>query len=281
MDFYSFYRLDFCIRNLGISLIGIFSGIYVTGSYDIFLLSIILLQLILVQMNSFSMNHYFDYKEWNEDNYIKNIFNTEVSELKIIFFIFLPLVFLAATTFLISDYISLLVLYILSFLVYQMPKVRLKKHYFSSIILNSLCLGWILYAYPYLIIVDEINLVFIIFSVIFFCYMAFHEVVHQIAHNDKDMIFSVLDRFGLVKSKRIAIFFLLIPIIVSIYGLYIDLYNHVYFLISIIFSIYRINKLISYSLSKKLFSNIRNSWHKFYSFHEGLVYLISFVVLVS
>ncbi|MBM3712285.1 MAG: hypothetical protein FJW56_02425, partial [Actinobacteria bacterium] len=194
---------------MGIAVIAIAS----LGSMpNMFYVGLILFQLLLIQMNSFSMNNYFDYKAWKEKNYIGKLLKSGFNECLLIFLTLVPLVVMIFTIPFSNSYIWILLAYIILFFLYQAQPFRLKNNWFASIILNSLCLGLILYIYPYLFLADGLTLTAIIFSIIFFFYLSFHEVVHQIAHIGRDKIHSLPDAIGIRKSVNVAEMFLFIPI---------------------------------------------------------------------
>lgn len=279
MDIYKFYRLEFSVRNLGIGLIAVFSVLVKGYIPSASLAGLSILHILLVQMHSFSMNHYFDWKVWDEDNYVAKLIEEGFSEKKVLFLTILPLILLSLTILLFpSKYIWLLVLYIILFFLYQAPGLRLKNHYLSSIILNALCLGWVLYAYPYLFLTGSLDLIFITFSVIFFFYMSFHEVIHQVAHLERDDIYSLPEASSIETTRIVAAAFLLIPIIFAIYTLFVDWSKYFFFTGTILFSTLRLYKLFTVDLKIGEFQNLRNRWDKLYSAHEA-IYYVFFILL--
>ena len=274
MDVFNFYRLDFSIRNLGIGVISVFSVLASGQMPSLFYAFLALVQILLIQMHSFSMNHYFDYKVWKEKNYIGKLIENGFQERKILFLTLLPLLILVLTLPFSNKYVLLLFLYVILFFLYQSPQFRLKKHYLWSIILNSVCLGWILYAYPYLFLTGSFDLVFFTFSVIFLFYMAFQEIVHQIAHINKDKIYSLPQATNIKTARNVAAFFLLIPAISAVYTLMVNPFTYLFFTGTILFSILRIYKLSKTKLKIEEFKKIRNRWDKFYSFQEAIYYMI-------
>ncbi|MFH1507387.1 MAG: UbiA family prenyltransferase [Candidatus Omnitrophota bacterium] len=271
MNLFKFYRLDFCLRNLGLGLIGIFS---LDKIPSIWLAALSLFQILLIQMSSFSMNNYFDYKAWKEDNYIGFLLNQGFGESLIIVLTLLPLAVLAFTIPFSNAFFVILVLYTVLFFIYQSPLGRLKNHYFSSIVINSLCLGSILYIYPYLFLSGKISMIAGVFSIIFFLYLGFHEVIHQIAHFGKDRLYSLPKVIGIRKTIMVAELFLLAAILTAIFALYVDPRKYFCFSGTIVFSLLRLYKLRKLPQIKTSFEALRNRKDKFYSFQEGVYYLL-------
>lgn len=270
MNLFEFYRVDVWIRNLGITLVAIFTLDFIP---NIFYALITLVQILLIQAYSFPMNNYFDYKVRGERNYIGEQLKYGVDEKLVLFLCLLPLLLLLPTLLFLNKFLILLIFYIVFFFLYDFSGFRLKNHYLPSILINSFCLGLIPYAYPYLSLTNEISVKGIIFSLIFFCYMAFHEVVHQIAHMRMDKIKSLPQVVGIKKSVEISKLFLLIPIILSLLAIYLDPVRNSIFIVTILFSTVRIFKLSRIKFNIKTFQGIRNRWDKFYSFHEGVLYI--------
>jgi hypothetical protein len=271
MNFFKFYRLDFCIRNLGISVIAIASLGFMPNPFYIVLT---LLQLLLIQMNSFSMNNYFDYKIWKEGNYIGRLLKSGFNEKLLVFLTFMPLLILCFTIPFSNGYMWILFAYIILFILYHAPNFRLKNSWILSIIINSICSGLILYIYPYMFLSNGLNLTGIVFSTIFFFYMAFHEVIHQIAHLKKDKIYSLPQSIGIKNTINVARIFLFIPMILALIPLIVDPIRYFFFSGTLIFCSIRLYKLSHVKPRVQEFQKIRGSFDKFYSFQEAIYYLV-------
>lgn len=278
MNLFKFYRLDFCIRNLGLGIIAIFSLEFIP---NIFLLILAIFQILLVQMHSFSFNNYLDCKVWNEENYICVLLKRGLNEKITFFLMLLPLLLLVSTVPFSDVNFLILILYIVLFALYQLPKTRIifKNNYLPSIIINSLCLGTILYIYPYLFLAKHITLTAIIFSIIFFFYLGFHEIVHQIAHLGKDKIYSLPKAIGINGSIKIGMLFLIIAMVAAVYALIINPFKYFFFSGTILFSSLRLYKLSKLEDKQEIFVSLRNRKDKFYTVQEGMYYII-FLILI-
>lgn len=274
-----FYRLEFIVRNLGISTIAI--AVVLSLGFDPSILEIVISISVpfLIQLHSWPMNNYFDYLVWGEENYIGELIEGGWKKPVILSLCFMPFVFLGPIIWIYPEFSWIPLLYIVIFTLYQAPGFRLKDDYILSIIMNSLGLGWVLFAYPYLFLTHSIDLIFITLSIIFFFYMAFHEVVHQIAHQDKDDIYSLVDAVGISGSVFIANVFLVIPIIFATVTLLVDPVRYLFITGVLIFSTYRIYRLSGMDYNKKNFQKIRNRWDKFYSFQEAAYIIIILVII--
>ncbi len=271
MNYYRFYRLDFCLRNLGLGLMALLTLEALPG---IFPASLAIFQILLVQMQSFSANNYFDSFIWGEDNYISELVREGVSKKRIVFLLFLPVLILMLTLPFSDKSFMILILYMFLFSLYQLPGVRkvFKEHYLPSIIINSICLGTILYLYPFIFLSGGITFTALIFSLIFFFYMSFHEVVHQIAHMGDDRIYSLPQAAGIPGASRIGVGFLVLAASAAAWALIRDPSRYFFFTVTVIFSLVRILKLFRIKPERESFSKIRNSADKFYSFQEGACY---------
>ena len=280
MNLWKFYRMEFSVRNLGISILSLFSVLAVKGTLDILPAAIFIFQLLLVQMNSFSMNDYFDYRVWDEDNYIHRLVENENwSHRKVLLFTVLPLIVLAATVPFSNVFFWILPAYTLLFYLYQGPGIRLKNNFVWSIILNSVCLGTILYIYPYLALAGIPSPVFWVFAATFTFYMAFHELVHQIAHMEKDRIHSMPERTSISTTVKLAEVFMAVPLLSALILFLKSPSEYVYLLGVVIFSAVRIYRVSETPETVESFQDIRNRWDKFYSFQEA-IFIISAVILI-
>lgn len=270
-NLFKFYRLDFCFRNLGLGAIGIFSSEQI---FNVKLSLLALVNILLIQMHSFSANDLFDFKTFGEENYIMGLKKRGISLKLCLFLTLLPLIFLIVTISVYKAYSYILFLYIFLFYLYQTPPFRLKNNYLLSIIINAVCLGAILFLYPYLLLTNKLNPLGVFFTVLFFCYLAFHELIHQIAHLGRDKICSLPSKIGIARTIDIARCFLVISILTGIWGLIFVPVRKIIFIIPIIFSAMRLYKLSKISAVQENFINLRNRWDKFYTFQEGLLYII-------
>jgi hypothetical protein len=274
-NLFKFYRLDFCLRNLGLGVIGIFSS---GPAFDIKLSLLALVNILLIQMHSFSANDLFDFKAFGEENYIMKLKKTGVSLKLCLFLTLLPLIFLIVTVSIYKAYSYILFLYIFLFYLYQAPPFRLKNNYLLSIVINAVCLGASLFLYPYLLLANKLNPLGLFFTILFFCYLAFHELIHQIAHLGRDKICSLPSKIGIDRTVGIAICFLVIAILTGAWGLIFVPAGKIIFIIPIIFSAIRLYKLSKIPAIQENFIKLRDRWDKFYTVQEGLLY-ITFLTL--
>jgi 4-hydroxybenzoate polyprenyltransferase len=275
-DLKKFYKVNTWIKNLGIGIVGILSA---TLNPNLFYSLLILLQLSLLQMHSFSMNDYFDFKVWKERNYIGELIRKKkIKENIAIFLTLLPLVFLSFILFFLkSPYSFFPALYVFIFFLYQSSFFRFKNHWISYLILTPTGLGIILYLYPHLFFSNSLTDKSIVFSIIFFSYVAFHEMIHMIAHMQKDKIRTLPHVIGRKRTLEFSLIFLIIPSIVAIIVLLFNPLANLIFIGTLFFSILRILKIKSLDINKTNFEEIRN---KFYGVHEG-IYYITFLLLMG
>ena len=165
ISIYKFYRLDFCIRNLGLGFIAILS---VSQFPPILKSALAILQILLAQMYSFSMNNYYDTKVWGEENYAKELMNKGFSDKAVWRLCALPLILMLLTIPFSNASYFLLILYQILFHLYQAPGFRYKDNYILSLIINSVCLGTILFLYPFWFLESRVTPIAVILSVIFF-----------------------------------------------------------------------------------------------------------------
>jgi len=269
MNLIKFYNVNGWIRNLGIPLIAILNlGFFPNPLYVV----VVLLQLTFLQAWSFSINDYFDAKIRREKNYIARVLKIYSSH-KVLFLCVLPLIFLISTFFIFHGNIILLLLYIFLYdFLYEFPPFRLKRSSFFSILTSPICLVLLPYLYAYLSFTSVFSIKAIMFLLILFFYMAFHEIIHQIAHSRKEKILP--KRLGIKDGIKVAQFLLLIPLFASIVAIALDLSQNLVFIITIIFSTFRIYKILKAEPKPIVFERIKNSWHKFYSVHEGILYVV-------
>jgi 4-hydroxybenzoate polyprenyltransferase len=273
MNIAKFYRLDFCFRNLGLGIIALFSLEHIPRFPQA---SLAILQILLVQMHSFSSNNYFDATQWGELNYINDLLQQGVNRTVLLFLTLMPLFVLILTIPFSNRWFVLLAAYLVLFALYHLPAARkiFKEHYLPSIVINSLCLGTILYLYPYLFLARGITMHAIAFSIIFFLYLAFHEIVHQIAHLGQDKIYSLPQAIGIQGAATASVCFLWAAALVAAYMLAINPAQHFVFAATIIFCLFRVYRLRRLSPTQDVFKKIRNRKDKFYSLQEGVCYII-------
>lgn len=269
MKLLKIYRIKTWFKNIGVSLIGLLSLDNIPKPEYTIIIPIS--HTFLIQMHSFSMNDYFDFKLQDEKNHVGKLILKGKNEKLIIFLLILPLLFILPTLQYTKNIFSifLLLTYIFTFFIYQSPFFRLKRYYLPSIIINALCLGTILYIYPYLFFSTIINCKVIIFSLIFFTYVAFQEIIHQIAHLKKDLTISLPKIIGKKRSLSVCKNLLWLQIIIALQGTFT---STPIFIGTIFFTLLRIKKLNEISLKKTNFEELRN---KLYGIHEGLYYLIT------
>ena len=275
INFFQFYRLDFCLRNLGIGIIAIFSlDTWPTIMQAIF----VIFQLLLVQMYSFSTNNVYDGAAWDENNYTKTLRNNGVGVHEISFYSLLPLLIFIVTTLFSGWAIILLIIYLFLFHLYQAPSIRLKNHYALSILINAICLGAILYIYPVCAIHGDFTVVTAGFSVLFFLYLVFHEILHQIAHYQIDKIFSLPQKIGIKRSFCWCKLTLIIIIILALMVVVIAPVDGIIFIIAIGFCLLRLFILQRNELTQTFANELRERKDKFFTAHEGIIYL-GFLIL--
>ena len=273
LNFFKFYNVGAWIRNLGIPLIGILSLGFVP---NLIYVIIILLQLALLQAWSFSINNYFDARIRKEKNYIASLLEVYSSK-KILFLCVLPLIFLIFSFFVFRGNIIFLIIYIFLYdFLYEFPPFILKRSSFFSILASPICLTLLPYLYAYLSFTNMFSIKSITFLVILFFYMAFHEIIHQVAHSEKEKVLP--KSLGIKGGIRVTKFILLVPVFISIAVIALDFEKNLIFMITIIFSIFRLRKLSKIQPKPEAFQKIKYSWHKFYSVHEGFLYII-FLIL--
>jgi len=269
MNLLKFYVPDEWIRNLGMPLIAILTLGFLP---NLFYVAIILLQLAFLQAFSFSINNYYDAKIRKEKNYLGILLKTQ-SSCKVLLLCILPLILIALTSLIFHGNIVFLLLYLFIYdFLYEVPPFRLKRSSFFSLLASPLCLVVLMYLYAYLAFTSIFSIKSIAFLVIFFFYMVFHELIHQMAHSKKEKILpKSLGINGGVKMVQAIISMLMIFSTVII--LLKPATNYI-FVITIAFSTFRIYKLFTMKPTPASFEKIKHNWHKFYSVQEGLLYLV-------
>ena len=154
----------------------------------------------------------------------------------------------------------------------------LKRNSLFSILASPICLALIPYLYAYLAFTNTFSVKAIVFLIVFFFYMAFHEIIHQIAHSKKERVLP--ERLGIKGGIKVAQILLLIPIFFSIIAILLDPFSNSIFVITIIFSAFRIYKLFQVEPEPSVFEKLKYTWHKFYSVPEGVSYLIFFIFFI-
>lgn len=268
-----FYNVNNWIRNLGVPLIAILNLNYFPNPLY---LVVILLQIALLQGYSFAINNYYDAKIRKEKNYIAYMLKIYLSH-KVLFLCILPVIFLILTLSIFHGNLILLLLYTLIYdFLYEIPPFRLKRSSFFSIISSATSLVLIPYLYAYLSFTNVFSIKAVIFLFILFFYMAFHEVIHQMAHLKKEKVLP--KTLGIKKGIKVAQLLLLIPILFSIIAIVLNPVQNYIFIITILFSVFRIYKFFNIELKPNTFEKIKYSWHKFYSVHEGILYVILLIL---
>jgi len=269
MNLLKFYAPDQWIRNLGMPLIAILTLGFLP---NLFYAAIIMLQLAFLQAFSFAINNYYDAKIRKEKNYLGILLKTQ-SSYKILFLCILPLILIALTSFISHGNIVFLLLYLFIYdFLYEVPPFRLKKSSFFSILASPLCLVALMYLYAYLAFTNTFSIKSIAFLVIFFFYMVFHELIHQMAHSKKEKILpKSLGINGGIKVVQAIISMLMIFSTVIIL---LNPASNYIFIITIAFSTFRIYKLFRVKPIPTSFEKIKYSWHKFYSVQEGIIYAV-------
>ncbi len=272
--FFSLYRLDFVLRDQGLVVVAILAA---RKPDSVLNGLVVLIMHILVQMHSFSANDLQDHLAWDEANALGH-FHARYGLIVSQILVHLPLLPLAVLA-LISPHPAhfLLLLYILLFAGYQMQPFRWKHHYVPSLFINALCLGTIPFLHPYLVLRNDLDLAGALFSVLFFCYLAFHEVVHQLAHWGEDDIVSLPSALGLRGAGRTSLAFLLAALGFAISGLLLVPGHRWAFFVAIGFTLLRLLLVARADWSKAYFAGLRASWHKSYSLHEGGCYVVLYL----
>lgn len=267
---FKFYRLDFCLRNLGLGMIGIAAGL---DRFNCTLALIALINIFLIQAYSFSANNYYDYQIFGELNYIAQLRARGIS-LKLCFAIcLLPLVLLAGILAAYPSYAAILFLYLLLFYCYQTPPFRLKNNYLLSILINAVCLGSILILYPHLFINQKLNALGAYFAVLYFCHLAFFELIHQIAHLGRDQIMSLPAKIGIGGTANAIKIFQLLIIFLALAGWFMLPAEKLIFITTLLFSLLRLRKLLCLPALQDNFLKLRERPDRFYALWEGLCYL--------
>jgi 4-hydroxybenzoate polyprenyltransferase len=272
LNLYKFYRVRDWIKNLGIVLIGtLFSG-----NFNWFNALLIGAAVSCTLAHTFSINDFYDFELASEKNYLgKKIIRKKVSKNKTILFSFIPLFLL----FLLSLFLSLTI-FLLLFLfliladVYSCPPFRLKNNWVLSLIINSFCLGTILFFVGYFSMTTIITTKAIYFSLIFFSYILFSTLIHQLDHLKKDIKARVKSFPNLFGIRKTIFFLLIIEVLVIIFSFFLfimDFHQNFIFVGTFIFNIFRILKIQRLSVKKISFSILRK---EVYGIYEGLFYVI-------
>ena len=237
---------------------------------------LVTLQVLLVQMHSFSANNYCDYKAWGEENYVQAVSEQGLSNAVIVFYILAPLLALGCTWPFSSHWFLLLLVYIVLYAIFHLPGTRtiFKEHYMPAIFINSICLGTIIFLYPYLAINNTPTLTATTFSIIFFFYLAFYEVLHQIEHLGKDKIYSLPQATSIRVSGAVGKTFLICAMAVAAAALITDPAQHFVFTGTLIFSSARLYRMRKLAPEQASYKKLRDRPDKFYSLQEGIYYVI-------
>jgi len=272
--FVKFYRVKDWIKNLGIPLIAL---VLVQKTY-FFQGFFLLFQLALAFAYSFAINDFFDHFISKERNYLGNVLK-QLGKRKALFLCILPLFGIFVSFIFFSSLLAIIPLtfIIILFTLYSVPPFRLKRHYILSLPINSLCIAIL----PFLFILSFYGTYpeqATVFLILFFLYIFFHEIIHQIAHfkyDKKSGIRSFPVVFDFKRSLLIIKISLIIYILIVVFFIFINPYSNFIFVISILFSFYRLYKLSKTPLDLKRFSIIRN---KLYGVHEFISYLIILLI---
>lgn len=268
---WKFYRVKDWIKNLGIVVI----GLVLAGSLDIRIFLVILTHTSFLLAHSFSINDFYDFKLMKEANYISKKIKKGTSEQRILAFTLLPLFGILATSlFLPFNSLMFTLLFILFFNMYSCPPLRLKRNWFFSLFINSLCIGAFLFLISYFSAAGSLTNKAVMLVVIFFNYIFSTELIHQISHMKKDKkarIRSFPNAYGIKNSLKLFQLSQSIVVIMSLYLLYVDFYLYTIFIGTIVFSLSRILKVRGFYLKRTNFKKMRN---RMYGLYEGLYYLI-------
>jgi 1,4-dihydroxy-2-naphthoate octaprenyltransferase len=223
------------------------------------------------------MNNYYDYVFWNEENYIKNI-SDAYSRQFLLAAMLIPLLISLSLSIFTGYSTILLVVYSLTFYLYQGP-LRLKNHWIPNIIINAFCMGFLIFAYPFLVQTSTITPEFIYFSILFFCYISFFEIAHQFEHFKMEDNYTIIEALGVKRSVIMSTaLIILVPLSAGIILLNYNLSLHILILTSVIsgFRAYRLRKILG---NPEEFLYVRQSWHKFYTTFEGLFYVLILLII--
>ncbi|MDY6761487.1 MAG: UbiA family prenyltransferase [Candidatus Nanohaloarchaea archaeon] len=261
---------------MGIAVVGVLSA--GVGAGNVVSAAVALVQVFLVQLHSFSMNNYYDARYWKENNYIQELLEHGTPRWKIYFYGHIPLL-LAALFLPVSGIFTLLLLgYAALFYVYQGPP-RLKMHWASSLVLNAIPLGLIIYLHPYLVTSGRLETTGIFFAVMFTFYMAFFEIAHQLQHDKIESSHSLVDVFGRETSVKIGMIALTIPALLGLLLYFVATLPASISAVAVGFTALRLYTLIDIGTDPDAVQTIRGSWHKFYSAFEGAIYVILLAVM--
>lgn len=267
LDLARFYRLKTWYRNMGIAVIGVLAS----PVLDPVTAALSVLQVFLIQLHSFSMNDYYDHLSWDEENYVGRLLERGTGRKTMLALMVGPLALATALYPWTGTPTVLLPVYSILFYLYQGP-ARLKRHWAASILLNAVPLGWILFAYPYLVQTTQLTPEFTFFSALFLFYMAFFEIAHQVEHQEGEPeVHSLVDaageKFSLLAGGLLQTVPGIIGVILAVEGSL----NPVLPATAAVFSLFRLYRVSG--LPGGNTGVIRRSWHKFYTVFEGGIYV--------
>jgi len=271
-NLYKLYRIEDWIKNLGIVLIGtLFSG-----NFNLINTLLVGISVSCILAHTFSINDFYDFELTSEKNYLgKEIIRKKLSKNKAIIFSILPIFLLFfLSLFLSQEVLFLIFLFLIIADIYNCPPFRLKNNWFLNLIINSFCLGTILFFIGYLSMTTIITIKTFAFSLIFFSYILFSTLIHQLSHLKKDIaakVSSFPNLFGVRKTIFLLLFIEASVIAFSLFLLIIDFYQNLIFLGTFIFNFFMIVKIQQINIKKINFSELRE---KVYGISEGLFYLI-------
>jgi len=187
----------------------------------------------------------------------------------------LPALAAVFISFFVSVKIVLIVVsFITLFSLYSMKPIRLKRYWFFSLPINTICLGVLLFLLGYFFVSNDINLISLTFLTIYSSFIFSSEIIHQIAHkkdDEKEGISSFPIVFGVKTSLKLVQFIQLALMTFVGYLIIIDIKTNFIFIPAIIFSFLRVIKIRSLSLRTTNFSKLREN---IYGVHEGLAYVL-------
>jgi 4-hydroxybenzoate polyprenyltransferase len=239
----------------------------------------LLIPIALTFAYSFVINDYFDHIIFKEKNYLKNIVKS-LGKKKTLFLSILPLAGIFVFFAFFSSFLptALLGTIIIFYTLYSVPPFQLKRNYIFSLVINSLSIGVL----PFLFVLSFYGIYpeqALAFSILFFIYIFFHEIIHQISHfkNDKrNGIKSLPAVYGLKSSILVAKTSLITSVLVGTFFILINPSSNFIFIITVLFSLYRLLRLSKLPLDYQRFSLLRN---RFYGIQEGITYLIVILLI--
>ncbi len=261
VDFLEFYRVKDWYTNMGMPLIAALTVELVPNAG---VLAAAILQIALIQMYGFSTNDLYDYRFWNEENYVAGVWNSDRSTAYLLFA--LPVAGIFALSYFTGIYTVLFIAFLINLQVYNgFP--RLKENYLASILMNAFNFS-LFFLYPYMVAAEGFRPLAVFFHLLFLLYMMLFEVAHQVEHDEVDRIYSIVDAIGLENSFRFMKAILIISAGLAAFMAAVDGEMFAMYAAAIFFSALRLWEISRMEVKEDAYT-VRNSWHKFYTVFEG------------